>query len=62
MFGIFRKKDKKEVLQAKYRQLLLEAFELSRTDRTASDRKYAEAEKLMDEIMRISPRQEDKIS
>lgn len=50
MFGIFKKKSKLEKLQDKYNKLLEEAFNLSRTDRKASDQKTFEAEQVLKEI------------
>lgn len=44
MFGLFKKKTEKEKLAEKYDKLMQEAFELSKVNRTASDRKYAEAD------------------
>lgn len=50
MFGLFKGKSKKEKLQKQYQKLHEEAFILSKTDRKAGDAKYAEAERLMNEI------------
>jgi len=50
MFGLFKKKSKKEKLQEQYKKLMKEAFDLSKSDRMASDLKHAEAQKLLDEI------------
>jgi len=52
MFGLF-KKDPKAKLEAKYKSLLEEAFRLSKTDRTASDAKTAEAEEVLREIEKL---------
>ncbi len=52
MFGL---KNKKLNLETKYRQLLDEAFQLSRTNRKKSDEKTAEADevrKQLDEVER----------
>lgn len=54
MFGFFKKKSKLEKLQQKYEQLMKEAFDLSKTNRTESDKKYAEAEKINEEIIALS--------
>ena len=54
MFGIFKKKTPQEVLQAKYEKLLKEAHTLSTTNRSKSDEKTAEAEKVMDEIVALN--------
>lgn len=37
-------------LRKKYEKLMKEAFALSKTDRTLSDKKYAEADDVMKEI------------
>jgi hypothetical protein len=50
MFGLFKKKSKEEVLQEKYKSLLKESFDLSKTNRAASDKKQAEAQAVLDEI------------
>jgi hypothetical protein len=50
MLGIFKKKSETEKLEQKYKKLLKEAFELSRTNRTESDKKQAEAQELLDKI------------
>lgn len=41
---------KKQKLQKKSEKLFKEAFELSKTDRSASDRKIAEAEAIQQQI------------
>lgn len=53
MFGLFKKDEKKE-LQKKYEKLMKQAFDLSKTDRIASDLKYAEAEKIAKQIEAVS--------
>ena len=50
MFGLFKKKSKEEVLQEKYKKLLKESFDLSKTNRSASDKKQADAQVVLDEI------------
>ena len=50
MFGLFKKKSPIEKLQEKRKKLLDEAFQLSKTDRAASDRKTAEANELDNQI------------
>lgn len=50
MFGLFKKKSPIEKLQEKRKQLLDEAFRLSKTDRTASDKKNAEANEIDNQI------------
>ena len=50
MFGLFKKKSKKEILQGKYQKLMAEAHQLSKTDRKASDLKAAEANEIRRQI------------
>lgn len=50
MLGLFKKKSEKETLQKKYQKLMKESYELSHTNRKASDDKLAEAEELMKKI------------
>jgi len=50
MFGLFKKKSKKEILEAKHKKLLEEAFKLSTINRKESDTKYAEADALIKQI------------
>lgn len=47
MFGwLFKKKTDREKLDLQYKKLKVKAYELSRTDRTASDALNAEAEQV----------------
>ncbi len=50
MFGIFKRKTEQEKLEALHAKLLDEAYRLSHTDRTASDRKTAEAHGILERI------------
>ena len=50
MFGLFKKKTELEKLQIKYKTLLKEAFELSKTNRSKSDQKTFEAEEVYKQI------------
>jgi len=50
MFGLFKKKSEVEKLQEKYKKLMKEAFELSKSNRSASDAKYAEADAIQKQI------------
>ena len=50
MFGIFKKKSKLEVLQKKYEQLLKKSHQLSKINRSASDKKIVEAELVLKEM------------
>ncbi len=50
MFNLFKKKSEAEVLQAKYKKVMEEAYKLSKINRTASDAKYAEADEVLKAI------------
>lgn len=50
MFGLFKKKSQVELLEEKYQKLTNEAFNLSKINRTESDKKYAEAEEVQNQI------------
>ena len=50
MFGIFKKKSPVEKLQAQYKTVMKEAFDLSKVNRSAGDTKYAEAEEIQKKI------------
>ena len=50
MFGIFKKKSKREKLQEKYENLLKESYDLSKTNRKESDKKAYEADLVAKEI------------
>jgi hypothetical protein len=57
MFGLFKRKTELEKLQEKNKKLLKEAFDLSKSNRTASDNKYAEADiiqKRIDELTKTN--------
>jgi hypothetical protein len=47
---LFRKKTKKDLLQLEYNKLMQESYRLSSINRSQSDSKYAEAQKIADEI------------
>jgi hypothetical protein len=53
MFGLFKKKSEKQVLVEQYKKLMKESHSLSTTDRTESDKKYAEAQEIMDKADKI---------
>jgi len=53
MFGLFKRKTKKQKLQAKYQLLMNEAFKLSKINRSQSDMKYFEADEVLKEIDKI---------
>jgi len=50
MFGLFKKKSALEKLEEKHAKLLEEAFSLSKSDRSASDAKTAEAAEIDKQI------------
>ena len=50
MIGLFKRRSKIERLQKKYEALLSEWHELSSRDRRASDLKYSEAQKVLEQI------------
>ena len=50
MFGLFKKKSPLEKLEAEYKKVMKEAFELSKVNRSAGDDKYAEAEEIQKKI------------
>jgi hypothetical protein len=54
MFGLFKKKSPVEKLQDRYNKLMSEWHKLSSINRAASDSKYAEAQKLLDEIDKLN--------
>ena len=53
MFGLFKKKTEKEKLQAQYKKLLEESYNLSTTNRKLSDQKVYEAEQVLNEIEKL---------
>lgn len=53
MFGLFKKKSEMELLQEKYKKLQEEAYKLSTVNRTASDKKQAEAEEILNQIKKL---------
>lgn len=50
MFGIFKKKSPDEKLQKKYQSLMKEWHTLSSTNRSESDKKYAEAQEVLEKL------------
>ena len=50
MFGLFKKKSEKQTLEAAYQKLTKESFDLSKTNRKASDQKDYEAEQVMKKL------------
>ncbi len=51
MFGLFKKKSEKEVLQEKYKKLMGEAHKLS--TRRLSDEKVADAEEVLKQMEKL---------
>ncbi len=52
--GIFSRKSPKEKLQKKYEKLMKESYDLSKSNRQASDAKVAEAEEVLQQISALS--------
>jgi hypothetical protein len=50
MFGLFKRKTEEQKLQDRYKKLMAEWHDLSSVDRSASDAKYAEAQKVLEEL------------
>ncbi|MCA0131886.1 Lacal_2735 family protein [Winogradskyella alexanderae] len=50
MFGIFKKTSEVEKLQKKYEKLMADWHRLSTTNRSESDKKYSEAQEILDRI------------
>jgi len=53
MFGLFKKISEVEKLQKQYENLMADWHRLSTTNRAESDKKYAEAQKILDRIEAI---------
>jgi hypothetical protein len=53
MFKLFKKKSPIQKLYDRHKALLEEAFRLSKSNRTASDAKMAEADEVLKEIERL---------
>lgn len=54
MFGLFKKKSEKEVLQQKYKKLMEEAHRLSTTNRKLSDDKVYEADQVLKQMEKFT--------
>jgi len=50
MFGLFKKTTELDKLQKKYEKLMADWHKLSTTNRAESDKKYAEAQKIIEQI------------
>ena len=53
MFGIFKKKSEKQLLEEKYRRLQKESYDLSTINRKMSDQKSYEAEEVMKQLEKL---------
>ena len=53
MFGIFKKTSEIDKLQKQYEKLMADWHKLSTTNRAESDKKYAEAQRILDHIERL---------
>jgi len=54
MFGLSKKKSKKETLQLQYEKLMKEAHTLSTTNRKMSDQKIYDAEQIMQQLEQLN--------
>jgi hypothetical protein len=54
MFNLFKKKTEKEKLEKEYKKCLEEAYALSTSNRSASDTKTAEANKILEAIEKLN--------
>ena len=54
MFGLFKKKSQRDILEKKYRKLLEESYKLSTINRKQSDEKMAEAAAVLKEIEQLN--------
>ena len=50
MFGLFKKTSELDKLQKQYEKLMADWHKLSTTNRAESDKKYAEAQKVLERI------------
>ena len=53
MFGIFKKKSELEKLEKRYKDLMKDWHSLSKINRSESDKKYAEANKVLEQIEQL---------
>lgn len=58
MFGLFKKKSEIEKLREQYKKLQKESFELSKSNRSASDKKLAEAEAVFKQMEALKAKNE----
>ncbi|MDO8896946.1 MAG: Lacal_2735 family protein [Bacteroidales bacterium] len=50
MFGLFKKKSAKDKLYDQYEKLMAQSHALSTSNRTESDKKYAEAQEILKQL------------
>ena len=53
MFGIFKKRSQLDKLQKQYEDYMKEWHALSTTNRAQSDKKYAEAQRILEQIEQL---------
>lgn len=53
MFGLFKKTSEVDKLQKRYEKLMAEWHALSTTNRAESDKKYAEAQNIQEQIEQL---------
>ncbi|SDS14960.1 hypothetical protein SAMN04515667_1521 [Formosa sp. Hel1_31_208] len=53
MFGLFKKTSEIDKLQKKYEKFMKDWHGLSTTNRAESDKKYAEAQKILEQIEQL---------
>jgi hypothetical protein len=50
MFGLFKRKSKVVLLNEKYKKAMEESFNLSKTNRSLADKKYADADRILKQL------------
>lgn len=53
LFSFLKPKSEKEKLEAEYKKLMQQSFDLSKTNRTESDKKLAEANSILEKIEQL---------
>lgn len=59
MFGIFKRKTKIEKLNLKYKSVMNEVYNLSKTNRKKSDEKYFQANEILKKIEMLKKEEEN---
>ena len=54
MFNLFKKKTEKDKLEEEYKKCLEESFKLSKVNRSASDSKVEEANRILKKIEKLN--------